>query len=243
MSDTVDRAGVVVVPTYNERDNLVPLVDAIHAQRLNLDILVVDDNSPDGTGDIADDLVRQGKVVHVLHRPGKLGLGSAYVDGFHWALARAYPLIFQMDADFSHDPASLPVFVRAIENVDIVIGSRYISGITVVNWPLKRLLLSYFANMYARFITGLPIRDTTGGFKCFRRHALEAINLKTISSEGYSFQIEMNFRAWRAGFRMKEIPIFFRDRRMGTSKMDFKINREAVWMVWKLRLKALIGRE
>jgi len=165
------------------------------------------------------------------------------VDGFHWALARAYPLFFQMDADFSHDPASLPVFVRAIENVDIVIGSRYISGITVVNWPLKRLLLSYFANMYARFITGLPIRDTTGGFKCFRRHALEAINLKTISSEGYSFQIEMNFRAWRAGFRMKEIPIFFRDRRMGTSKMDFKINREAVWMVWKLRLKALIGRE
>ncbi len=243
MNETAERNGIVVVPTYNERDNLPRLVDAIHAQDLNLDILVVDDNSPDGTGGIADDLVQQGKVVHALHRPGKLGLGSAYVDGFHWALARQYPLIFQMDADFSHDPTSLPEFVNAIQDVDIVIGSRYISGITVVNWPLKRLLLSYFANMYARFITGLPIRDTTGGFKCFRRRALEAINLASISSEGYSFQIEMNFRAWRAGFRMKEIPIFFRDRQMGTSKMDFKINREAAWMVWELRFKALIGRE
>lgn len=243
MSETAERAGIVVVPTYNERDNLPRLVDAIHAKELNLDILVVDDNSPDGTGEIADDLVRQGKVVHVLHRPGKLGLGSAYVDGFHWVLKRDYPLIFQMDADFSHDPESLPEFIEAIKDVDVVIGSRYISGITVVNWPLKRLLLSYFANMYSRCITGLPIRDTTGGFKCFRRRALEAINLKTISSEGYSFQIEMNFRVWRAGFRMKEISIFFRDRQMGTSKMDFKINREAVWMVWELRFKALIGRE
>lgn len=243
MNETVERDGIVVVPTYNECDNLARLVDAIHAQNLNLDILVVDDNSPDGTGRIADELVAQGKVVHALHRRGKLGLGSAYVEGFRWALAKEYPLIFQMDADFSHDPASLSEFIEAIEHVDIVIGSRYISGITVVNWPLKRLLLSYFANMYSRFITGLPVRDTTGGFKCFRRKALETINLETISSEGYSFQIEMNFRAWRAGFRMKEIPIYFRDRQMGTSKMDFKINREAAWMVWRLRFDALMGRE
>ena len=191
---------------------------------------------------MADELQRAGRVVHVIHRPGKLGLGSAYVDAFRWALTCSYPLIFQMDADFSHDPESLPDFMDAIPSADVVIGSRYIRGISVVNWPLSRLLLSYFANKYARIVTGLPIRDTTGGFKCFRREVLEAIDLDRISSEGYSFQIEMNFRTVHRGFRIAEIPILFRDRQRGTSKMSFRINREAAWMVWKLRLLALGGR-
>jgi dolichol-phosphate mannosyltransferase len=242
MSDNSGATGVVVIPTYNERENLALIVDAILAQDLGLDILIVDDNSPDGTGEIADGLQSEGKVAHVLHRQGKLGLGSAYVEGFRWSLDHSYPLVFQMDADFSHDPESLPDFIRAIERADVVIGSRYIRGITVVNWPLSRLLLSYFANMYARFVTGLPLRDATGGFKCWRHHALGSINLDRISSEGYSFQIEMNFRSWRRGFNMVELPIFFRDRQVGTSKMDFKINREAAWMVWKLRLLSTLGR-
>ena len=242
MPDATDRTGIVVIPTYNERENLSLIVDAIHGQGIGVDILVVDDNSPDGTGGIADGLLAEGKIVHVIHRAGKLGLGSAYVEGFRWALSERYPLLFQMDADFSHDPESLPDLLAAISEADVVLGSRYINGITVVNWPLSRLLLSYFANMYARYVTNLPIRDTTGGFKCFRREALETLDLGSISSEGYSFQIEMNFRSHRAGFRIKEIPIFFRDRQAGTSKMDFSINREAVWMVWKLRLSAIFGR-
>lgn len=242
MSGTSEKSGIVVIPTYNERENIEHLVDAVHAQGLNLDTLVVDDNSPDGTGAIADELCRQGKVVHVIHRSGKFGLGSAYVEGFRWALSRPYPLIFQMDADFSHDPASLPEFFREITSADMVIGSRYIRGITVVNWPLPRLLLSYCANLYARFVTGMPIRDATGGYKCFRRSVLEGINLAKISSEGYSFQIETNYRTIKCGFRVREMPILFRDRQLGTSKMDFRINREAAWMVWKLRWLSLVGR-
>ena len=242
MADGARRSGVVVIPTYNERENIERLVEAIRAQNLGLDVVVVDDNSPDGTGALADELQRQGKVVHVIHRAGKFGLGSAYVEAFRWALSQPYRLVFQMDADFSHDPGSLPEFMQAIEAADLIIGSRYIRGITVVNWPLSRLLLSYFANLYARFITSLPIRDATGGYKCFRRHVLERINLDRISSEGYSFQIEMNYRAVKHGFRVKEIPILFRDRQIGTSKMSFRINREAAWMVWKLRLLSISGR-
>ncbi len=245
MSET-DRpppaTGVVIVPTYNECDNLPAMVDAIHAQNLGLAIAVVDDNSPDGTGRIADELKEAGKVCHVIHREGKLGLGSAYVAAFRWALTEPYSLIFQMDADFSHDPASLPSLMEAVSGADVVIGSRYIRGISVVNWPLSRLLLSYFANKYARFVTGLPVRDATGGFKCFRKEVLEAVDLTRISSEGYSFQIEMNFRAMECGFRIKEIPILFRDRQIGVSKMSFRINREAAWMVWKLRYLALRGQ-
>jgi dolichol-phosphate mannosyltransferase len=242
MRNKADRTGVVVIPTYNERENLPRIVEMIHAQGLGLDILVVDDNSPDGTGALADELVAKGSVAHVLHRSEKRGLGSAYVEGFRWALKQAYPLVFQMDADFSHNPESLRQFIRAIKSADLVVGSRYVRGITVVDWPLSRLLLSYFANMYARFVTGMPLRDLTGGFKCFRREVLETINLDRISSEGYSFQIEMNFRAWRHGFRLVEIPIVFRDRQVGTSKMDFKINREAAWMVWKIRIQAIFRR-
>ncbi len=242
MTDVARKRGVVVIPTYDERENIERLVDAIRAQNLDLDILIVDDHSPDGTGAVADELERQGKVVHVIHRAGKLGLGSAYVEGFRWALSRPYPLIFQMDADFSHDPASLPEFISTIESADAVVGSRYIRGITVVDWPLPRLLLSYFANLYARLVTNIPIRDATGGYKCFRREVLERIRLDRISSEGYSFQIEMNYRAIRNGFRVREIPILFRDRQMGTSKMSFRINREAAWMVWKLRWLSLVRR-
>jgi len=239
---TEGPAGVVVIPTYNERENLERLVDEIRSLNLNLDVLVVDDNSPDGTGSLAERLRSEGRVAHVIHREGKLGLGSAYVAGFRWALAKNYPLIFQMDADFSHDPHALPDFISAIEHADLVIGSRYINGITVINWPIGRLLLSYFANAYARFVTRMPLRDMTGGFKCFSRDALKRINLDRISSEGYSFQIEMNFIALHLGFRVKEIPIVFRDRQAGTSKMNFRINREAAWMVWKLRLLAWAGR-
>jgi dolichol-phosphate mannosyltransferase len=233
---------LVVIPTYNERENIVRIVDAIHARNLDIEILVVDDNSPDGTGRLADGLVADGRVRHVLHRAGKLGLGSAYVEGFRWALTQEYDHIVQMDADFSHDPESLPSFLDAVRSADMVLGSRYVHGITVVNWPLSRLLLSYFANTYARLITGAPIRDVTGGFKCFRRSVLEAIDLDGISSEGYSFQIEMNFKVWKRGFRIREIPILFRDRQVGQSKMNFSINREAAWMVWKLRIMSFLGR-
>jgi dolichol-phosphate mannosyltransferase len=236
------RAGVVVIPTYNELENIERLVDAIHALQLSLDIAVVDDNSPDGTGELADRLRADGRLAHVIHRPGKLGLGSAYVAGFRWALTQNYPLVLEMDADFSHDPESLPVFLEEIKRADVVLGSRYINGITVVNWPIGRLLLSYTANAYARFVTRMPLRDATGGFKCFRREVLERIDLSRISSEGYSFQIEMNFLAFHHGFRVVETPILFRDRLRGTSKMNFRINREAAWMVWRLRLLALTGR-
>jgi len=233
---------LVVIPTYNEKDNVRSLTRAVEAACPEADLLFVDDNSPDGTGQILDELAAADPRLHVLHRPGKQGLGRAYIAGFEWALPRGYQFLCEMDADFSHDPHALPDFMSAIENADLVIGSRYINGITVINWPISRLLLSYFANAYARFVTRMPLRDMTGGFKCFRRDALSRINLDRISSEGYSFQIEMNFIALHLGLRVKEIPIVFRDRQAGTSKMDFRINREAAWMVWKLRLLAWAGR-
>ena len=234
---------LVIVPTYNELDNIERLVASVLEKDPRLEMLIVDDASPDGTGEVADRLAAVNTRVHVLHRAGKLGLGTAYIAGFRWALERGYDLIFEMDADFSHDPAHLPEFLSAIQDADVVLGSRYRQGrVTVVNWPMSRLILSYFANVYARAVTGLPLEDTTGGFKCFRREALAAIDLDRVRSNGYAFQIEMSFRMWRKGLRIAEIPIVFVDRTLGNSKMSKRIVREAVWMVWWLRLANLFGR-
>lgn len=232
---------LVVVPTYNESTNIPLLVPAILLQDPRLEALVVDDNSPDGTGQLADDLARADTRVHVLHRPAKEGLGKAYLAGFRWALDRGYDYVFEMDADFSHDPKFLPEFLAAIEDADLVVGSRYKSGVNVINWPMSRLLLSIGANQYARIVTGLPLADSTGGFKCFRRQVLEAIALDRVKSNGYAFQIEMSFLAWKKGFRIREIPIVFTDRVEGHSKMSKRIVREAIWMVWWLRLRSLTG--
>jgi dolichol-phosphate mannosyltransferase len=234
---------LVVIPTYNEVGNLAPLVEQVLAQDPRLDILVVDDGSPDGTGALADAVAAKEPRVQVLHREGKLGLGTAYIKGFRWALERGYDYVFEMDADFSHDPAHLKQFLKAVVEADLVIGSRYLGGrVTVVNWPMGRLLLSYCANIYARWITGLHIWDLTGGFKCFRRRVLEGIDLSQVRSNGYGFQIEMSVRAWRKGFTLKEIPIVFVDRTEGQSKMNRAIVREAVWLVPRLRLMAWFGR-
>ena len=233
---------VVVVPTYNEAANLPLIVPQILAQDPRLDVLVVDDNSPDGTGHLADQMAAADMRVHVLHRPGKGGLGKAYLAGFRWALERQYELVFEMDADFSHDPNFLTEFLEAVEEADLVIGSRYKTGVNVINWPISRLLLSLGANQYARWITGMPIMDSTGGFKCFRRRVLEAIDFDRVRSNGYAFQIEMSFRAWKKGFRLVEIPIVFTDRVEGQSKMNKRIVREAIWMVWWLRIKVLAGQ-
>ncbi len=230
---------LVVVPTYNERVNVPLIVPAILGQDPCIDVLVVDDSSPDGTGELADQLAAENPRVHVLHRSQKEGLGKAYIAGFRWALDHGYDLIFEMDADFSHDPRFLPTFLDAIQDADLVIGSRYKTGVNVINWPISRLLLSLGANQYARLVTGLPLADSTGGFKCFRRRVLEAIPLERVRSNGYAFQIEMSYLAWRKGFRLKEIPIVFTDRVEGQSKMNRKIVREAVWMVWWLRLRSL----
>ncbi|MGA2151051.1 MAG: polyprenol monophosphomannose synthase [Geobacteraceae bacterium] len=230
---------MVVVPTYNERDNIERLVADILTQDEGIEVLVVDDDSPDGTGEIVDRMAAGNPRLHALHRPGKLGLGSAYCDGFRLALDKGAEYIVEMDADFSHDPAMLPVFFERMKDFDLVIGSRYLNGISVVNWPLRRLMLSYFANVYTRFITGLKIFDCTGGFKCFRRAVLESIDLSRIKSDGYSFQIEMNYRCVENGFRIGEIPIIFVDRHAGSSKMSRKIVREAVFIVWKLKIGSI----
>jgi dolichol-phosphate mannosyltransferase len=227
---------LVIIPTYNERENIAEMMAAILKQGSGIELLIIDDNSPDGTGAIVDSLAAVNPRVHVLHRPGKLGLGSAYITGFKWALANTdAKYVFEMDADFSHDPQAIPQFLEAIKTNDFVIGSRYIRGISVVNWPLERLVLSYAANKYTHYVTGLPIKDATGGFKCFRREVLEALPLDRIKSDGYSFQIEVNFICWKKGFRFAEIPILFVDRRVGISKMSKKIVREAAFMVWRLR--------
>jgi dolichol-phosphate mannosyltransferase len=239
--DVADRY-LVCVPTYNERANLPLIVPAILAQDPRLEVLVIDDGSPDGTGELADKLAAAEPRVHVLHRASKQGLGRAYLAGFEWALAQGFDYVFEMDADFSHDPAFLPRFIEAIASADIVIGSRYKQGVNVINWPISRLLLSLGANQYARFVTGLPIADSTGGFKCFRREVLESIDFSRVRSNGYAFQIEMSYRAWRKGFRLIEIPIVFTDRVEGHSKMSRKIVREAIWMVWSLRFRALVGK-
>ena len=226
---------LVIIPTYNEAGNIPSIVPQVLAQDPRLEILVVDDNSPDGTGRLAGALAAREPRMHVLQREGKLG--------FRWALDRGYDYVFEMDADFSHDPEHLKQFLKAIEDADLVLGSRYLGGkVTIVNWPMPRLLLSYCANVYARWVTGLRIWDLTGGFKCFRRRVLEAIDLPRVRSNGYAFQIEMSVRAWRKGFTLKEIPIVFVDRTEGQSKMNKAIVREAVWMVPRLRLMAWFGR-
>jgi dolichol-phosphate mannosyltransferase len=238
----VAERALVIIPTYNESRNLPRIVPEILAQDPRLDVLVVDDSSPDGTGAMADDMAAHNPRIHVLHRAAKEGLGRAYLAGFRWALEHPYAYVLEMDADFSHDPKFLPRFLDAIEHADLVIGSRYKTGVNVINWPMSRLLLSYFANVYARVVTGMPLSDATGGFKCFRRRVLEAVDLDRVRSNGYAFQIEMSFRAWKKGMRLAEIPIVFVDRVEGQSKMNKRIVREAVWMVWWLRLRAMVGR-
>jgi dolichol-phosphate mannosyltransferase len=225
---------LVIVPTYNERENLPSLVKRILAQPIPLDLLVVDDNSPDGTGRLADEISARTPEVHVLHRAQKNGLGRAYLDGFKWALARDYELIFEMDGDLSHNPDDIPAFVQAAQHADLVLGSRYKSGIRVINWPLRRLMLSLTAARYVQLFTGMPFTDPTGGYKCFRRLALQSLDLDAVRSNGYSFQIELTHKIWRQGMAIVEVPIVFTDRFQGSSKMSSKIVREALWMVWRL---------
>jgi dolichol-phosphate mannosyltransferase len=234
---------LVIVPTFNERENIARLIERVLAQDPRLDMLIVDDGSPDGTADIVDGIIAGTRRVNILRRPRKMGLGTAYVAGFRWALERGYDFVFEMDADFSHDPQQLPEFLVAIQSADLVLGSRYRDGkVSVINWPIARLILSYFANVYARQVTGLQVWDATGGFKCFRRSVLETIDLDKVRSNGYAFQIEMSYRALKRGFKIVEIPIVFVDRTEGTSKMSKTIVREAVWMVWRLRWWAIMKK-
>jgi dolichol-phosphate mannosyltransferase len=232
---------LVIIPTYNERDNIGPLLDRLLELPYGLEVLVVDDGSPDGTARLVEERRSRDPRVHLIERPAKAGLGSAYREGFRYALERGAEFIFEMDADFSHDPASIGEFLDAARDADLVLGSRYLRGVTVVNWPLSRLILSYTANLYTRVITGLPVRDATGGYKCFRRRALEGIRLDRVHSDGYAFQIEVTFKCWKRGFRIKEIPILFVDRRAGVSKMSRRIIWEAAWLVWRLRLADLFA--
>jgi dolichol-phosphate mannosyltransferase len=241
-SEPARERALVIIPTYNERENIRRIVDSVLKQDGRLEVLIVDDGSPDGTGQIVAELQGLDTRIYLLEREKKMGLGTAYIAGFRWALEREYDFILEMDADFSHDPAHLKQFLKAIESNDLVLGSRYQQGrVTVVNWPISRLILSYSANLYARAVTGLPVWDATGGFKCFRRSVLETIDLSHVRSNGYAFQIEMSFRAWKRGFRIAEIPIVFVDRTEGTSKMSNSIVREAIWMVWRLRWWAIRG--
>ena len=230
---------LIILPTYNEADNLRPMTERLLAMKPALEVLVVDDNSPDGTGDIADGLAKGSERVHVLHRQEKDGLGRAYCAGFAWALERDYEFIFEMDCDFSHDPDEIPRFIEKsnAEDVGLVLGSRYCEGIRVINWPISRLLLSLAAAKYVKIITGMPFSDPTGGFKCFRRSALLSINLDRVRANGYSFQVELTHILWRTGHKVAEVPIIFTDRFIGTSKMSGKIVREAIWMVWRLWLQ------
>jgi len=225
---------LAISPTYNEKKNISELINRISQLPLEVDLLIVDDNSPDGTADIVKDIMIQNKNTHILEREKKLGLGTAYCEGFQWALDRGYDLIVQIDADLSHNPDDILRMVEMSKSSDLVIGSRYIAGVNVINWPMRRLLLSYFASLYAKFLIRFPIKDSTGGFKCLHRKVLESIDLKTINSQGYSFQIEMNFLAWVKGFKIQEIPIVFTDRIVGESKMNRGIVIEAIWMVPKL---------
>lgn len=233
---------LIIIPTYNEAENITRLLPAVLGQAPNIDVLIVDDNSPDGTAGLVCDMMAVDSRIHLLERPYKNGLGTAYVLGFKYAIEHRYDYVFEMDADFSHSPEEIPNFLKKIQEYDLVLGSRYIRGVRVLNWPMRRLLLSFSANVYTQFITGLPVRDATGGFKCFRRQVLEAIDLDKVKSNGYAFQIEMSFKAWKKGFRIVEIPIIFLDRRSGVSKMSRKIVYEAVFMLWKLRFRSLFNR-
>ncbi len=232
---------LVVTPTYNEAENIQSFITRVLHQSPDIQVLIVDDNSPDKTGDIVEQMMNGNPRIHLIRRPGKMGLGTAYVEGFKYAIANTFDLVFEMDADFSHSPDEIPNFLAKMDGCDLVVGSRYTGGVRVVNWPIRRLMLSYSANLYTRIITGMPLKDATGGFKCFRRSVLEAIDLNKIHSNGYAFQIEMNFKAWSKGFKVSEHPIIFFDRRSGVSKMSKKIVWEAVFMVWKLKLKKIFG--
>jgi dolichol-phosphate mannosyltransferase len=233
---------LIIIPTYNEQENVRSITAAIFQAGPGVNILFVDDNSPDGTGNIVKEMAQTDKRVHLLHQNDKRGLGRAYIAGFKWALERDYTHIFEMDADFSHNPAEIPKFLAAAQNADLVLGSRYINGIRIINWPLSRLILSQAASTYVRLITGMPFSDPTGGYKCFRREVLEAVDLDRIKSNGYSFQIEMTYMAWKLNFRIKEVPIVFEDRRSGHSKMNPAIIREALGLVVKLRFRAVPGK-
>jgi dolichol-phosphate mannosyltransferase len=233
---------LVVVPTYNERENLPPLVQRLLALPVQVDMLVVDDNSPDGTGKIADELAAKHPAIHVLHRTEKSGLGRAYIAGFKWALEHNYEYVFELDGDFSHNPDDIPMFLEAAREADLVLGSRYLNGIRIINWPLSRLMLSKSAAKYVQCVTGMPFTDPTGGYKCFRRRALQAIDLDAIRSNGYSFQIEMTHKLWRQGMRVVEVPIIFTDRFQGHSKMSGHIVSEAFWMVWRLLFQNKLRR-
>lgn len=241
------KRALVITPTYNECENIRKLLEQVFALDTSaldttIDVLIVDDNSPDGTADIIKDLQQENDRLFLLEREGKLGLGTAYIAGFRFALEKGYDYIMEMDADLSHDPAMLPIFLKEIQEVDLVIGSRYLVGVNVINWPLSRLILSMSASKYTRIVTGLPLTDCTSGFKCFRREVLEAIPLEEIKSNGYSFQIEMHFKAWKRNFKIREVSIVFTDREEGNSKMSRKIVYEAAFMVWKLKLRSLMGR-
>jgi dolichol-phosphate mannosyltransferase len=236
-----DYKTLVIIPTYNEMENIPKLLPVVLSKDDSINILIVDDNSKDGTAQYVIEHQKSNPRLHLLQREKKLGLGTAYITGFKYALANGYDFIFEMDADFSHNPDEIPNFLKAIKDNDLVLGSRYIDGVRVLNWPMRRLLLSFFASVYTRIITGMPVRDATGGFKCFRRKVLESIDLNKVQSNGYSFQIEMTFKAYKKGFKIKEIPIVFMDRVKGTSKMSKKIVYEAVFMVWKLRLRSILG--
>jgi dolichol-phosphate mannosyltransferase len=233
---------LIVTPTYNEAENIERFIETVLRQGREIEILVVDDNSPDRTWEIVERVGATNPRVHLLKRARKMGLGTAYVEGFGYAIGKSYDYVFEMDADFSHNPDDIPGFLDKIQDYDLVLGSRYTNGVRVVNWPIRRLMLSYGANLYTRIVTGMPIKDATGGFKCFRRQALEAIDLSRIHSNGYAFQIEMTFKVWAKGFRVCEHPIIFTDRQSGVSKMSKKIVYEAVWMVWKLKMRHLLGR-
>ena len=230
---------IVITPTYNESKNILTLINRIKDNVDDIDILVIDDNSPDGTSDIVAKFAESRNDIYLITRDGKLGLGTAYIEGFKWAIQNNYDIVIQMDADLSHDPKDLPRMLQAIKDYDLVIGSRYIDGVNVINWPMSRLLLSYFANIYSRIVTGLPIYDSTGGFKCYSINVLKNMPYKFIKSEGYSFQIETTFYSWINKYNIKEIPIIFTDRTIGESKMNKKIIYEAVWIVLKLRLRRL----
>ena len=232
---------LVVTPTYNEADNIEQFITKVLGQGTDIQILVVDDNSPDKTGDVVARMMASNPSIHLIRRPGKMGLGTAYVEGFRFAIRNQFDYVFEMDADFSHNPDEIPNFLERIHDCDLVVGSRYKNGVRVLNWPIRRLLLSYSANVYTRIVTGMPIKDATGGFKCFKRKVLEAIDLDKVRSNGYAFQIEMNFKAWSKGFTLREHPIIFMDRRSGVSKMSRRIVYEAVFMVWKLKFRKIFG--
>lgn len=233
---------LVVTPTYDEADNISSFITNVLRQGPEIEVLVVDDNSPDGTGKLVENLKLHEPRIHLIRRAGKMGLGTAYVEGFRYAIRNKFDYVFEMDADFSHNPDEIRNFLGAMNGCDLVLGSRYTGGVRVLNWPIRRLILSYAANVYTRVVTGMPLKDATGGFKCFKRQVLEAINLDKIKSNGYAFQIEMTFKAWSKGFKICEHPIIFLDRASGVSKMSKKIVYEAVFMVWKLKLQQLFGR-